>query len=457
MKVCFKCNHHHCHCNDKTEKKLLNVPVIKSNKVLDNKPVPVNVVCATPTTVTVQNPTPTVVNHCPTNRIQTISKIGDKVIVTMDDCTFYESDEDTLDLRTFNLSDVSVIKITSNPDDNTLAVIYHNNRTGKDKTEILSLPDEVYVNSGSTNSDTLTLVHNTGSVIKIDLTSFKTGVVTSIKTLIDDAINKVSNSLTEYVDTSISGINNTISNLSTKVDENKIKSTALGTDKVYTIILNDGTKFTTDLSGLISPDNFVHTGSVINDGILHLVFQNGTTLDIDLKPLLATKDTVLITGGNITGTNLILDLSNGSHITVDISTLLNNAVEQVTNNIEHQVIDNATQYVVNNILNLGYRINNQSGSYSLVQDDFDGRTLIRYTGDTTQTFTITKPDNETISIGRAVVIRKVGGNEGTILNLVAADGVTITPPDITPLRRLGSAVTLVYTGSGNWDVFGELP
>ena len=71
------------------------------------------------------------------------------------------------------------------------------------------------------------------------------------------------------------------------------------------------------------------------------------------------------------------------------------------------------------------------------------------------TITLTKPGDS--FIGKALIVRKTNGNVGTFVTLKAGDGVTISPADSTPLRRVGSSATLVYTGGGNWDVFGELP
>lgn len=41
-------------------------------------------------------------NTCPTNSITHIGKVGNKIVVTMDDCTFYTTSLDKLDLASFN-------------------------------------------------------------------------------------------------------------------------------------------------------------------------------------------------------------------------------------------------------------------------------------------------------------------------------------------------------------------
>lgn len=93
--------------------------------------------------------------------------------------------------------------------------------------------------------------------------------------------------------------------------------------------------------------------------------------------------------------------------------------------------------------------------YTTTEEDFDGNTYIRV--DTTEpsaNIFVTLPLQE--FKGKSLIIRKVAGDHNTLLNIIPSDGVTITPADITPLRRVGSTVTLVYVGDGVYDAFGEL-
>ena len=169
------------------------------------------------------------------------------------------------------------------------------------------------------------------------------------------------------------------------------------------------------------------------------------------------SSTVLPTGGRIENTNLILTLSNGSEISIDITSLLQDAVNKVTNNIQTKVITNATTTVTNTVLSkLQFRINKQNEDYELTQEDFDGLTLVYAEKAGNQTITVPKPDNESL-IGRVVVIRKAAGDLGSLLTVTGSNGVTITPPDISPLRRVGSEISLVYVGDGVWAATGELP
>ena len=126
-----------------------------------------------------------------------------------------------------------------------------------------------------------------------------------------------------------------------------------------------------------------------------------------------------------------------------------------TPEITEAMVDSWVDRVFTKAMQVGYTINNQSQDYTLQSPDFDGRTIIRAIANGNQNITITIPPDD--FVGRSIVIRKTSGAIGSILNLVEAIGVTIGPADATPIRRAGSSVTLVYIGSGVWDVFGELP
>lgn len=134
---------------------------------------------------------------------------------------------------------------------------------------------------------------------------------------------------------------------------------------------------------------------------------------------------------------------------VDISAFKANAADI-------KVPEAVTQYVINNLLNLKYIINTQAADYTLTQDDFNGYTIVNAVGPGDQTITITKPASED-QIGRAVVIHKGAGAAGTFLHLATAAGVELTARDITPLRRIGNAVSLIYAGAGKFITLGELP
>lgn len=393
LSKCCKCSYTRCRC-DTVESTTL-VPIIEKKKKAEvtkscNKPEPSK--CNKP------EPCKVTQSKCPTNRIISISRLGDKVVVTLNDCTYYEADLSTIDFSTFSTgSGLTVISVKAKENGNVLEVTY------KDI--------------------------NTGEITKEDV----------------------------IIEGDTQDIENLINNLNNKIDASKIKSTELN-NGTYTITLKDNTKFDTDFSGLITADKFVNSGAVISGNKLQLSFNDGSSIEIDLSSIVNTSsgETVLITGGSINGNTLTLNLSNNTSVDVDITGLISDIVNQVTNNIESKVIENATNQVINNFLKLGYRINTQDSNYTLVQDDFDGRTIVRMNSASNQTLTVIKPDSEE-KIGTVVMVRRSNGNAGTLLTLVAGEGVTLSPVDISPLRRIGSSVSLIYIGKGYWDVFGELP
>ena len=385
LSKCCKCSYTICRCD--TVKSTTLVPIIEKKKKAE-----VTKSCNKP------EPSKVTESKCPTNRIISISRLGDKVVVTLSDCTYYEADLSTVDFSTFSTgSGLTVISVKAKENGNTLEVTYRD--------------------------------INTGEITKEDV----------------------------IIEGDTQDIENLINNLNNKIDASNIKSTELS-NGTYTITLEDNTKFDTDFSGLITADKFVNSGAVISGNKLQLNFNDGSSVEIDLSSIVVTSsgETVLITGGSINGNILTLNLSNNTSIDVDITGLISGIVNQVTNNIESTVIENATNQVINNFLKLSYRINTQDSNYTLVQDDFDGRTIVRMNSASNQTLTVIKPDNEE-KIGTVVMIRRSNGNAGTLLTLVAGKEVTLSPVDISPLRRIGSSVSMIYIGNGHWDIFGELP
>ena len=384
LSKCCKCSYTRCRCDTKST---TLVPIIeKKKKTVVTK------------SCNKSEPSKVTQSKCPTNRIISISRLGDKVVVTLNDCTYYEADLSTIDFSTFSTgSGLTVISVKAKESGNVLEVTYRD--------------------------------INTGEITKEDV----------------------------IIEGDTQDIENLINNLNNKIDANKIKSTELN-NGTYTITLKDNTKFDTDFSGLITADKFVNSGAVISGNKLQLSFNDGSIIEIDLSSIVVASsgETVLITGGSINGNILTLNLSNNTSIDVDITGLISGIVNQVTNNIESTVIENATNQVINNFLKLGYRINTQDSNYTLVQDDFDGRTIVRMNSASNQTLTVIKPDSEE-KVGTVVMVRRSNGNAGTLLTLVAGEGVTLSPVDISPLRRIGSSVSLIYIGKGHWDVFGELP
>lgn len=207
-----------------------------------------------------------------------------------------------------------------------------------------------------------------------------------------------------------------------------------------------------------------------------LKFSCGTTI---VKP----GADVYVTGGQIQDNHLlVLERNDGQEVPISFADWFNNIhtvntyvisgmytleddkpiIDLTRNDGVHVKVDmtDAIAYMTNivyeRVMKIGYRVNTQADNYSLATADFDGRTIVRADKNGDQTITITKPADETF-VGKAIIVRKTNGAAGTFVDLATASGVTLSPPDATPLRRVGSSVTLVYVGNGVYDVFGELP
>ena len=70
-------------------------------------------------------------NHCPDNTVKKIGKVGSKIIITMDDCTFYQASLDKLDLASFNK--IATVITDIQKVDNKLVITKTNQLTGEIK------------------------------------------------------------------------------------------------------------------------------------------------------------------------------------------------------------------------------------------------------------------------------------------------------------------------------------
>lgn len=209
--------------------------------------------------------------------------------------------------------------------------------------------------------------------------------------------------------------------------------------------------------------------------IIRVTNKDGSTVDIDVSAL---KDIKVERGEIINGKIIRLHRSDGKQVDIDASTLISNSsyivsgvfvernggywLDFTRNDNTHvnvdmtNIINKIIQTVFDMVMRMGYRINTQAEDYTLVGDDFNGRTIVRADKDGDQTITIPKPTSEDF-VGKAIIVRKTNGIAGTFVNLVAGSEVSLLPEDATPVRRVGSSATLVYVGNGVYDVFGELP
>lgn len=216
--------------------------------------------------------------------------------------------------------------------------------------------------------------------------------------------------------------------------------TITGSKQEIIVTNNDGSNVSIDVSAL--KDYHIEYGEIVNNDTIRLVRNDGKNIDIPAGTLVPNSP--YIVSGVFVERNggywIDFTRSDNTQVNVDMT----------------QIISKIIQTTFGLVMNAGYRINTQEDDYALTGDDFDGHTIVRANKDDNQNITIVKPATEDF-VGKAIIVRKSNGSDGTFTTLVAGDGVTLLPPDSTPLRRNGSSATLVYIGNGVYDVFGELP
>ena len=230
------------------------------------------------------------------------------------------------------------------------------------------------------------------------------------------------------------------------LDLGGITGGTLTNDTTITVNNKDGSTATIDISGLDLGDKDTNTypthGEVVNNTTVRIHLNTGGYIDIDASTLASKSNPFIVSGVFVSrdgGYWLDFTRNDNTKVNVDMTAIIN----ELVNTLRTQ------------ILGMGYTLKTENNHYTTQAEDFNGFTIIRANHNGDQTITLTKPDDS--FIGKALIVRKTNGGVGTFVTLKAGGGVTISPADSTPLRRVGSSATLVYTGGGNWDVFGELP
>ena len=230
------------------------------------------------------------------------------------------------------------------------------------------------------------------------------------------------------------------------LDLGGITGGTLTNDTTITVNNKDGSTATIDISGLDLGDKDTNTypthGEVVNNTTVRIHLNTGGYIDIDASTLASKNSPFIVSGVFVSrdgGYWLDFTRNDNTKVNVDMTAIIN----ELVNTLRTQ------------ILGMGYTLKTENNHYTTQAEDFNGFTIIRANHNGDQTITLTKPDDS--FVGKALIVRKINGGVGTFVTLKAGGGVTISPADSTPLRRVGSSATLVYTGGGNWDVFGELP
>lgn len=108
----------------------------------------------------------TVSDKCPTNKITHMGKVGNSLVVTLDDCTFYKTSLDKLDIPSFSTINKVVTKIE--PADKGITLTLHNQITGEEKTELVEFKEATTTTAGivrlATDAEALTGEHETSTL-----------------------------------------------------------------------------------------------------------------------------------------------------------------------------------------------------------------------------------------------------------------------------------------------------
>lgn len=145
-------------CKPCEEKKV----IVQTNKTQSPKQIePVITVQPQISKPTVQSDT-----HCPTEKITHIAKVGDKIVVTMDNCVFHKTKLSKLDIPSFSTINKVVTKIE--PVDKGITLTLHNQVTGEEKTELVEFKEATNTVAGivrlATEAEALAGKHETSTL-----------------------------------------------------------------------------------------------------------------------------------------------------------------------------------------------------------------------------------------------------------------------------------------------------
>lgn len=145
-------------CKPCEEKKV----IVQTNKTQSPKQIePVITVQPETHKPTVQSDT-----HCPTEKITHIAKVGDKIVVTMDNCVFHKTKLSKLDIPSFSTINKVVTKIELA--DKGITLTLHNQITGEEKTELVEFKEATTTMAGivrlATEAEALAGEHETSTL-----------------------------------------------------------------------------------------------------------------------------------------------------------------------------------------------------------------------------------------------------------------------------------------------------
>lgn len=116
----------------------------------------------------------------------------------------------------------------------------------------------------------------------------------------------------------------------------------------------------------------------------------------------------------------------------------------IPNNLIREVVDKYSRT---------YKIKYVSDDYVMVQEDFNGFTMILSEADKPIKIYLPKVLG-CLAVGRCVTI---GQETDHTVTLVGTTGVSYHPRDGNTIRREGGVISLIYEGENKWRLIGELP
>lgn len=269
-------------------------------------------------------------------------------------------------------------------------------------------------------------------------------------------IDDLSTDTDKKLDTLSTNVNKRIDDLSTNSANSKVTSFAIDdTDGLLTLTLADGTKFSISKQELTewvgggqaqpTPQNPKTVVQVETDparGDMIFTHQDGSKTTV--KPPVTIPEPIKIKSGLVTyspsdqyhNPQLEITMNNGETVKMQLARLapfFNYLFHERRYDIYRSTL--ATW-------NLGFPPKN---AVLYLAEGINERVLIA------------PPPRELdeVYVGRSWLIRR--SNTPKPLVIEGVNGATINPPDISPLRRNGNAVTLVYAGNNVYEAFGELP
>jgi hypothetical protein len=230
------------------------------------------------------------------------------------------------DTLTLNRSNGSDIVISGFADNFTTGATLIGNTVFFDRNDSLSAytvdlssfidDTNTFVTGGTVSGTSLTLGISDGSTVVIDVTELTVASATSINSIVGITGNTVQDAL-EELQTQLNSVD---------TDTNTFVTGFTYTPNSLTISQNDGSTFAAtinEFSGLTINGDLIVTGDTTLNSVTATTIDSSTILSggTDLIQIINDLDT-FVSGGTVTGSTITLDLSDGTDVSIDASSLV---------------------------------------------------------------------------------------------------------------------------------------